>query len=221
MNCIKTLISHDLPVLTLQDTGERAMLLMKEFRVFHLPLIQRDSYLALISEDDLLDWDTPEEPLSLAEFINFRPFVYENMHPYDAAKTAKESNLSAVPVLDLHNHFIGVVTIEKLFDFITDYNSVLEDGAILILELEERNYSLSEISRIAESNNMSILNSSVRTLENTGLIWVTIKLNKNDTQAIVATFERFNYTVVDIFSKESTEEDVQENYNALMHFINM
>ena len=65
----KSLISYDLPVLALNDSGQRALQLMSEHRVFHLPLVQRDNYLALISEDDLLDWDTPEEPLSLAEFV--------------------------------------------------------------------------------------------------------------------------------------------------------
>jgi acetoin utilization protein AcuB len=51
------------------------MSLMNEFRIFHLPLVDRDNYIALVSEDDLLDWDTPEEALSHAEFLNFRPMA--------------------------------------------------------------------------------------------------------------------------------------------------
>lgn len=218
---ISSLISYDLPVLSYSDTGERALGLMQEYRVFHLPLIQRDSYIALISEDDLLDWDTPEEPLSLAEFINFRPIVFEHMHPLDAAKTAKEFNLSVIPILNNHNHYMGMVTVEKLFDFLTDNNGIVDTGAILILELEQRNYSLSEVARICESNNVNILSSYTKTIEHTGLLWVTIKINSNDTQALVATFERFNYHVVDVFSTIHTEHDVQDNYDSLMHFMNI
>ena len=51
---IASLISYDLPILSLSDTCERAIRLMQEFRVFHLPLVQRDNYIALISEDDFL-----------------------------------------------------------------------------------------------------------------------------------------------------------------------
>lgn len=218
---IASLISFDLPVLNLQDSGERAMGLMKEYRVFHLPLVQRDNYIALISEDDLLDWDTPEEPLSLAEFLNFRPIVFENMHPYDAAKTAKELNLTVLPIVNSHNHYMGVVTTEKLFEFITDNQSIKENGAILVIELEHKNYSLSEISRICESNNVSILSSSVRQIENSNMLQVTLKLNQNDTAAVVATFERFNYHVAEVFSVEKTSQDVEENLNSLMHYLNL
>lgn len=218
---IASLISFDLPVLNLQDSGERAMGLMKEYRVFHLPLVQRDNYIALISEDDLLDWDTPEEPLSLAEFLNFRPIVFESMHPYDAAKTAKELNLTVLPIVNSHNHYMGVVTTEKLFEFITDNQSIKENGAILVIELEHKNYSLSEISRICESNNVSILSSSVRQMENSNMLQVTLKLNQNDTAAVVATFERFNYHVAEVFSVEKTSQDVEENLNSLLHYLNL
>jgi acetoin utilization protein AcuB len=218
---ISSLISHDLPILSLQDTGERALVLMQEYRVFHLPLVQRDNYIALVSEDDLLDWDTPEEPLSLAEFVNFRPIIFENMHPLDAARTAKEFNLSVLPIVNTHNHYMGMVTIEKLFEFITDNNAIKEHGAILILEIEQRNYSLTEVARICESNNISILSSSIKSIEHTGLLWITLKINVNDTQALVATFERFNYHVVDVFSSENREHDIQDNFDSFMHYMNM
>ena len=40
----KSLISSEFPVLSLEDSGEKALRLMNEYRVFHLPLIQRDNY---------------------------------------------------------------------------------------------------------------------------------------------------------------------------------
>ncbi|MBL7764747.1 MAG: CBS domain-containing protein [Chitinophagaceae bacterium] len=217
---IGQLIAYDLPVLSLDDTGDRAMHLMNEFRVFHLPLVQRDNYLALISEDDLLDWDTPEETLSLADFITFRPAVVENMHPFEAMKLTKEFNLSVVPVVDENNHYVGLVSSERLLNYLTDSNTVIEPGAILILEMEHRNYSLSEISRICESNDISILGLFVKTDENTQLQQVTIKTNKTDIQALLATFERFNYHVVEVYASENSKEDLQHHYDQLMRYMN-
>lgn len=218
---ISSLISYDLPVLNFQDSGERALGLMKEYRVLHLPLVQRDNYLALISEDDLLDWDTPEESLSHAEFINFRPLVFETMHPYDVAKTAKELNLSVLPIVNIQNHYLGMVTTERLFEYITDQQAIKENGAILVLELEQKNYSLSEISRICESNHINILSSALRPIENSSMLQVTLKLNQNDTESVVATFERFNYHVAEVFSIEKSSQDVEENLNSLLHYLNI
>ena len=217
----KSLISSEFPVLSLEDSGEKALRLMSEYRVFHLPLIQRDNYIALVSEDDILDWDTPEEPLSLAEFLTFRPAVFEGSHPYEAVKIAKEFNLSVLPVVNKNNHFSGVITIDGLFNYLTDNNAIKNVGSIIVLELEQRNYSLAEISRICESNEISILSLSIKNRDEHGLIWVTIKVNTNDIQALVATFERFSYNIVEMYSTDFTKEDVQQNYDMLMHYINI
>ncbi len=217
----KSLISSEFPVLSLDDSGEKALRLMSEYRVFHMPLIQRDNYLALISEDDILDWDTPEEPLSLAEFLTFRPAVFEGAHPYEAVRIAKEFNLSVLPVVDKQNHFSGVITIDGLFTYLTDNNAIKSEGSILVLEMEQRNYSASEIARICETNSINILSLTVKNKDEQGLIWVTIKVNSNDIQALVSTFERFSYTIVEMFSTDFTKEDVQQNYDMLMHYINL
>ncbi len=218
---IKELISYEFPILTLQDTGQRALSLMNEFRVFHLPLVDRGDYMALISEDDLLDWDTPEEPLSLAEFINFRPMVSEQMHPYEAMKLVKEFNLSIIPVVGLHQHFVGIVTVEGLFNYLLETNAVKEMGAIIVLEMEQRNYSASEIARICESNNISILSLFVNTLNETGIQIVTLKVNQSDVQALIATFERYGYVVKDVYAAKNHLEDLQQNYDAFMNYLNV
>lgn len=215
----RQLISNHLPTLALNDSGDKALSLMNEYRVFHLPLVQKDNYIALISEDDLLDWDTPEEPLSLAEFLTFRPMVFEHTHPFEAMKLCKEFNLSVLPVVNQQNHYVGSVTTEGLFTFMADNNAVREPGAILLIELEQRNYSLSEIARICESNDVSILCLFVKTLDDNTRMQITLKVNKTDVQSLVATFERFNYHIADVFSAEQHQENLQQNYDLLMHYI--
>lgn len=217
----KNLITYDLPTLSYNDSGEKALHLMNEYRVFHLPLVQRDSYIALISEDDLLDWDTPEEPLSLADFLTFRPAISENKHAFEAMKLVKEFNLSVLPVLDVNNHYLGLITTEGLFSVIADTNAIREAGAIIVLEMEQRNYSMSEIARICESNDITILCSFVKALDDSGLQWVTLKTNKGDVQPLIATFERYNYNVVEVFASEKHQENLKENFDMLMHYLNV
>jgi hypothetical protein len=98
---------------------------------------------------------------------------------------------------------------------------VTEPGGILVLEMEQRNYSLSEISRICESNDISILCLFVKTKDESGMQHVTLKVNKTDVQSLVATFERFSYNIVETYAIENHKEDLRSNYNQLMHFINI
>lgn len=220
MNC-QSLIAYELPSLLLNDSGTKAMSLMNEFRIFHLPLVDRDNYIALVSEDDLLDWDTPEDPLSLAEFLNFRPMASANMHPFEAMQLMQEFNLSVIPVLDAHQHFLGAITIEKLISYFSETSAIKEPGAIIVLEMEQRNYSVSEIARICESNDVSILNLSVNTIDANGLQAVTIKVNAQDIQALQATFERYGYTITEVYAANSHSEDLQNNFDAFMNYMNL
>jgi predicted transcriptional regulator len=217
----KSLISSEFPVLSLEDSGEKALRIMNEYHVFHLPLIQRDNYLALVSEDDILDWDTPEQPLSLAEFLTFRPAVFEGAHPYEAVKLAKEFDLSVLPVVTKQNHYAGVITMEGLFSFMTDNHAIKLDGSVLVLEMEQRNYSLSEIARICESNDISIEHVMLKNNDEQGMLIVTIKVNTNDIKALVSTFERYNYNIIETFAAGFSKDNVQDNYNMLMHYMNI
>lgn len=217
----KNLITYDLPTLSYEDSGEKALHLMNEYRVFHLPLVQKDNYIALVSEDDLLDWDTPEEPLSLAEFLTFRPAIAENSHAFEAMKVVKEFSLSVLPVVDAHNHYIGLITTDGLLNYVTDNSAVKATGAIIVLEMEQRNYAMSEIARICESNDVTILCSFIKTMDESGLQWVTLKTNKTDVQALIATFERYNYTIAEVYASEYFNENLQENFDMLMHYLNV
>jgi hypothetical protein len=55
----------------------------------------------------------------------------------------------------------------------------------------------------------------------TGLQWVTLKLNKADVQSLMATFERYNYVIAEVFASENNKENLQENFDMLMHYLNV
>ena len=219
---IKKLISQELPILSLQTNGERGLILMQEFKVSHLPIIHRDDYIALVSEDDILDWDTPEKELSHAEFLEFRPVVFEHFHPYEAISLMEELQVSVLPVLDKNQKFMGCITLENLFHYLGKTNAIKSLGAILVLKIENIHYSLSEISRIAESNNISILSVQLNTEENSNFTLVTLKTNRTDLQGLIASFERYDYVVEEVFGATNIDSnDVQQNYVSLINYINI
>ena len=49
------LINNSLPQLQLTDTVSKALQLMSDFKMTHLPVVSEDKYLGMIGEDDLLD----------------------------------------------------------------------------------------------------------------------------------------------------------------------
>jgi CBS domain-containing protein len=126
-----------------------------------------------------------------------------------------------VAVLDEGRNFVGVITIS---DTLTAFarSSMQEPGGILVLLMDERDYSLSEVSRLVESNDAKILSSYVCTDKvDASRIKLTIKINRNDLSRIIATFERFSYNIVAKFHHTQGNEDDKERIDLLLRYLNM
>jgi acetoin utilization protein AcuB len=219
---IHQLISSDIPALHLEDTGDKALQLMQELHLEHLSLIDGDEYKALIKEDDILNWDTPEQPLSSAEFLlNFRPVVYGHLHPYEAIRRAVQQNISVVPVISSENKYLGSVSRVDLFEFLAHNSGLEQQGGIVALDIKPADYSLSEISRICENNDVLILNVQVNSLPEKESMEVIIKTNTKEVQALIASFERYEYNVKEVFGEMPAHENMLDRYQSLMHYINM
>lgn len=218
---IQQLISPIVPTLLPSDTGNKALNIMEESHMTQLPLVQEDKYLALIHENDVLDWDMPEYALDKASFLNYRPAVFANGHPFDALRIAHQQNLSIVPVIGNDNKYIGAITRDALLKYVTENSGVDNPGGILVLEMEPRNYSLTEIARICENEDVLVISSQITNNATTGLLEVTLKTNRTNLEPVISSFERHDYQIKEVFGAQVGQEDLMSRYNLLMNFINM
>ena len=218
---IEQLISPIVPTLDLTDTGSKALGLMEENNLEQLPLIQDQKYMALVQENDLLDWEKPEAQLGAADFLHYHPAVFANGHPYDALRIAYNQNLSVVPVIDNDNTYLGSITRNDLLTYIAEKSGLDNPGGIIVLEIEPRNYSLYEIARICEGEDTIIISTQLFTNKVTGKLELTIKTNRTDVQGLAQAFERYNYKVKDIYGQQVDNEDILDRYKLLMNYINM
>lgn len=61
-------INKNIPQLQLSDTVSKALHLINDYRVTHLPVVSEKKFLGLVSEEDLLDQE--DEPLILEALQN-------------------------------------------------------------------------------------------------------------------------------------------------------
>ncbi|MHB1921879.1 MAG: CBS domain-containing protein [Chitinophagaceae bacterium] len=215
------LISNIIPVLHPLDTGAKALQFMNEYHVAHLAMVVDGEYLGLVREEEILDWDNPDYLLETLSYAHFRPAVQADSHFFEALKLCSDFKLSALPVINPENKFLGMISRENLLHAVAMFNGVKEAGGLILLEMDPKDYQLSEIARIAESNEVNIL--SVNTLLDPALgkLEVLIKTNRLNMQPLVSTFERFDYTIKHLFSHQEEELDLKRNYDLLMNYLNM
>jgi len=218
---IYQLISNDIPTLVPSDSGDKALQLMQDHQVTNLSVVEGTEYKALLKEEDLLNWETPEMPLSSGDFMNFKPVVYGNQHPYEAVRRAVQQNVTVVPVINEENKYLGSVSRNDLFEYLTNNSGLDKSGGIITLEIKPVNFSLSEIARICESNDVIITNLQVFTYPNEEMMDVVIKTNTKELQSLVASFERYEYQIKEVFGEMPAMDSMIDRYQSLMHYINM
>ncbi|MEP6711323.1 MAG: CBS domain-containing protein [Ferruginibacter sp.] len=214
------LINKNIPRLQLPDTVSKALQLINDFRVSHLPVISEGKFLGLISEEDLLDADKKIAIEFLQKnFVNAS--VQDNIHFLNAVNSSIQFDTTVVPVVNGENDFMGVITSSDLLKALGSFSGANEIGGIIVLDMERSQFAISEISRIVESNDCSILHLNTTANPLTGILTVTLHINKREIAALIATFERYDYEVTYYFGNEKFENEINDNYRHLMNYLDI
>lgn len=217
----KDLISETIMPLQTSDTGITALNWMEELKVTHLPIVNNFELLGLISESDIFEMNSFEEPLGNHALSLTSPSVTENQHVYDIIRQVYDQKLSLIPVVDEKNHYVGSITLQCLVKYFARLAAVDNPGGIIVLEMGVHDFLLSEIARIVESNDAIILSLYVMTLPDSTKMQVTLKVNKIDITPLIATFNRFNYTIKASFFKDEFDQALIDRYDSLMRYLDI
>ena len=213
----RELISNSIPYLHSDDKVYHALQLMNDYHIAHLPVVENDSYLGIISEEQLLQSDE-ENTINQLQVTDGTTSVQASDHFLKAIQTAVTNKLSIVPVVE-ERQLLGIVTYNDLLKNASEFMSLNNPGALIVLDMESKNYSFTEINRIVESNDAQITQLNTFTDPDTGMVQVTIRLNKLEVSDIISSFQRYEYNVKYYFGEELYENELRTNYDNLMNYL--
>jgi acetoin utilization protein AcuB len=218
----KDLISEVIPSLKTSDLGQTALSWMEIFKISHLPIVNNQEFLGLISDTDIYDMNQPNEPIGNHALTLYKPFVTTEQHIFEVIGLASRLKLSVVPVLDEKNNYKGVITSNDLIRHIAGISSMDQPGGIIVLEVTDRDFSMSQIAQIVESNNVRILSMYITSSPGSTRLEVTLKVNTNDLVWVIKTFERYNYEVKTwVTDNDSMDRFYSERFDLLMKYLNI
>ncbi len=208
------------PAIHLFDKVSLALQLMEDYDVLHLPVQIEDKYAGIIEKDELLDVDE-DDTVAVLQHTLKKVSVKAEEHFLVAVRLCAEQELSLIPVVNEQHELAGVVQAKALFNHLSLFVGNGERGGIIVLETDKRHFSFGEISRLVETNDAYITQLNTHPDGDTGMILVTIKINKIEVSDIVATFQRYEYAVRYYFGQEEYANELKENYQHLLAYLNM
>lgn len=217
-----TLINPMIPILKLTDTVGTALDWMDEFRTRQLVVADSGIYKGIVSEDILFDISDTTQPLSRIIIQHEDVFAVEDNHPYELLRLVTQFSLDVIPVVNENKNVTGTILVRDLVERFVSELGIQEKGAVLVLKIAERDYSLSEISRLIESNGTKVLSSyysSSESLHPADTSLLTLKLNRTNINPIIATLERFGYDIEEAHANDPIESVDQERLDMLLRYL--
>ncbi|MBP6699050.1 MAG: CBS domain-containing protein [Flavobacteriales bacterium] len=215
------LIAPDVPPLRPLDDVGRALDWMEEFKVSHLPVVDNGRLVGLVKDQDLVDRNDARATVSSSMEQVEIPFVRAGQHIYEAMKLFSERGLTVVPVLDDMGRYVGCITEHEALKRLAQVTNIHEPGSIVVLEMNQIDYSLHEVARLVEANDAKVLSVYTHVLPDTSRVEVTLKINREDISDVLRSFERYEYFVKSTFQGSKLHEDLRGRYEELMRFINL
>jgi hypothetical protein len=114
------------------------------------------------------------------------------------------------------NHYAALM--EKL----NELSNMGNEGALIVLEINPRDYLLSQMIHLVEQNNAKVLHVFNYMEEETSKQIVTFKIDLEDASPVLRSFERFNYKIRYYLQKQTlNDETLRNRLNELMYYLEM
>ena len=125
-----------------------------------------------------------------------------------------------IPVLEDDESFMGIITMEDLFTKIISRFGLNSDGSLLVIEVPQQDFQLSELIRILEMENVHLFSVLV-SMENFPNIEITLKTDIKDINSVLQTLERYSYTVKAYFENDQYIHQLKDRYESLISYLNV
>lgn len=211
-------IIKDFEPLQLESSLSMAKELCKKFSVSHIPIVENSKLIGCFSFNDIQALDSPTQ--KLADFIDlFDHFETDAETAFlELFKVFSDNDTNIIPVL-MNNNYVGYYELNGILNILSSSPFLTTDGFILVIEKNNKEYSMSEIAQIIESNNGQLLGCfiSSETIDNVEL---TLKISSQEINEIIQTFRRYNYHIITEHKDDFYLEELKNRSDYLQKYLN-
>ena len=213
-------LNFDIPTIKPEDSVQRVLDWMNEYRVENLLIVEGKEYKGMISESAIYNMLDNADTISDVPLINQDIFVNENQHVIDVITKASSNELEVVPVLNEENEFLGSIIVRDILSTMSQLDGFNNPGGIIVIKIDISNFSNSELSKLIEAEGANILISYMNAYpDDTTKVKLTLKLNKTDLTSVISALQRYNYNVIEYYHKSEFKSQDKERLEGLLRYL--
>ena len=185
----------------------------------HVPIQKDGIYIGCLSETDVYCFDGNEKVEDVLYAVEHF-FVDQSAIWLDVLDTFALNDSNLMPVLDSNHNYLGYYLLIDIISLFRNTPFFSEPGGAIIVEKAYKDYSLSEICQIVESNNVKMLGVFVSKIKN-DMVQVIIKIENSGLSAIFETFRRYSYTIISGHEDDRFLKTLKDRSAYLNRYLNL
>jgi predicted transcriptional regulator len=185
----------------------------------HVPIQKDGIYIGCLSETDVYCFDGNEKVEDVLYAVEHF-FVDQSAIWLDVLDTFALNDSNLMPVLDSNHNYLGYYLLIDIISLFRNTPFFAEPGGIIIIEKAYKDYSLSEICQIVESNNIKMLGVFVSKINN-DMVQVIIKIENSGLSAIFENFRRYGYTIISGHEDDRFLKTLKDRSAYLNRYLNL
>lgn len=217
---MKEYILDDLELLTPDSLVKKAQQIFETLPITHLPIVKNGELLGSISERDIQTIEEKSSNISAYSHLIDFFFTDESITLLKTIKLFSENETNIMPVLNDKKKYVGYYELHDVLELFCSNSSLFRDGIIIVIEKNKKDFSISEISQIVESNNATILGVYISN-QTSDIIQATVKINSQDINEVIQTFRRYNFNLISKHKDDFYLQDLKDRSDYLQKYLDM
>jgi Mg/Co/Ni transporter MgtE len=212
-------ISNDFKAIDSADTVEEVRYFFEAVPFSHFPVVEESIYIGCIACEDVETFDM-QKPIYHYRYAMEGFFARTNMMWLDVLEVFAKNQTNLVPVLDENNAYVGYYEIPDIMKVFNETPFLQEPGGVIIIEKPIKDYSISQVVQIVESNNSKVLGLFLSQATTTS-VQVTVKITLGAMNEIIQTFRRYNYEIISEHQEDNYLNSLKERSDYLDKYLNL
>jgi CBS domain-containing protein len=219
MTEITDFLNSNIKALRTTDTVADAQDLFAEYPFSHFPVLEDGVYIGCAGAEDTELMDI-EKTMDDMRYSFDRFFARDTAIWLDVLEIFAKNETNLVPVLNAENKYLGYYEITDIIKFFDETPFLKEEGGIIVVEKGIREYSMSEVAQIVESNNGRLLGLfiSEATLDK---VTITVKISMGGLSEIIQTFRRYDYDIITEHQEDAYLNQLKDRSDYLDKYLNI
>lgn len=209
------------PVLTKEQSIAEARPQMELLEVAIMPVVeaQTGKLAGQVSFSQLAE--AGEHVETISELTLQEPVkIFKRQHLFNAIQLMLMHELSMVPVINDDWIYQGIIHKKHVLESLTHMLNITEFGSIITIELQQNDFTLSQIVHIIETEGGKILGITVERPDAESKTYeISIKLNLKNVGPVASSLRRHDYKIVTEAESEPAQVDLETRADELIKFL--